>query len=184
MMQVKAAAVRTKVAMGAVDVVVSTGQWLVQSPTVLNNAIRSGYTPALRTEAQGWEQDCGICDSTALAPGCSFCNHVYHNTAQCIKAPNIASAESLAAGSWQRERLGVFPVLERDLPKGSGSAAGTTTAGRARAQQKAQAHAAPQRQTASETSPPPPHPTPPHPRRLPGMVYVFSFVHKDRLVKI
>jgi hypothetical protein len=75
------------------------GQWLVQSPTVLNNAIRSGYTPALRTEAQGWEQDCGICDSTALAPGCSFCNHVYHNTAQCIKAPNIASAESLAAGS-------------------------------------------------------------------------------------
>jgi hypothetical protein len=34
-----------------------------------------------------------------LALECSFCNHVYHNTAQCIKVPNIASDESMEVGA-------------------------------------------------------------------------------------
>jgi hypothetical protein len=42
---------------------------LVQSPTALNDAIKSGHAPALRTEAQGWDTDCALCDSKALALG-------------------------------------------------------------------------------------------------------------------
>ena len=66
---------------------------------MVNDAIKSGHAPALRTEAQGWDTDCALCDSKALALECSFCNHVYHNTAQCIKVPNIASDESMEVGA-------------------------------------------------------------------------------------
>ena len=31
--------------------------------------IKSGHAPALRTEAQGWDTDCALCDSKALALG-------------------------------------------------------------------------------------------------------------------
>ena len=43
-----------------------------------------------------------MCDSHSTALECSFCNHVYHNTSECIGQlgeRNIASAESVADGA-------------------------------------------------------------------------------------
>jgi hypothetical protein len=92
---------RTKIAMGAVDVVVSTGlarglcshPLCSTTPSKVATPLLSGMKRRDGSKTVGY-----VCDSTALALECSFCNYVYHNTAQCIKAPNIASAESLTAG--------------------------------------------------------------------------------------
>jgi hypothetical protein len=71
---------------------------LVQSPAVLREAISRRYAPRLWKEEQGWDEDCGNCDSTGEALECSFCSHVFHNTTECIGA-DIASPESLAHGA-------------------------------------------------------------------------------------
>ena len=77
--------------------------------------------------AEGWESDCHMCTSRGTAMECSFCNHVYHNTMECIGqlgADNIASAASIAHGAhwacpgcWKETRTAARRALLGTAPK-------------------------------------------------------------------
>ena len=102
-------------------------QALAQRPAALTDAVKKGYAPKLWTVAEGWESDCHMCTSRGTAMECSFCNHVYHNTMECIGqlgADNIASAASIAHGAhwacpgcWKETRTAARRALLGTAPK-------------------------------------------------------------------